>query len=348
MSSGSIAEIIQSIESRVEVFAKSNEKIADQTHLLALNAMIEASRAGDAGKGFGVVAGEVKNLANQAAANTKQLRSQVLVEIREQTEALQSQFLHNEKVRLTEMSQTLVQLIVRNLYERTADVRWWATDESLFRCLEKGDSENERDRAIESAQHVFLRLSLINRFYSVYLNLVLVDSHGKVIACSQPERFSRVNQADLGQAAWVRAALETSSGDQYIADEIAADPLHEGRMVAVYATAVRSEGKIDGKVLGALGVYFDWEDQARIIVQNEPNLTAEEWKYSRVLLLDAHANIIAASDGKNLFEPFPLQNQGKTKGYYRTATGDWVAFARTLGYQEYDGRGWYAVIIQKV
>lgn len=97
----SLVEMMNRLEEssrEVVSFVAMIREIAEQTHLLSLNAAIEAARFGDEGRGFSVIAGEIRNLAEQSSNSAKQVTKVVSAILKETAQAVDSTKLVAEQV----------------------------------------------------------------------------------------------------------------------------------------------------------------------------------------------------------------------------------------------------------
>ncbi len=315
------------------------QKITATTRILALNATIEAARAGDAGKGFAIVAQQVRVISEQIAKISKELTEEMGRKLAELTTLGRKLVTQIRGQRLTDLALNMIDIIDRNLYERSCDVRWWATDSAVVDCLQKPSNE--------SALFACKRMGVILGAYTVYLDLWVADRTGRVIANGRPDRYPKVRGMSVAGENWFKQAMHTNTGDEFVVNDIMVNTSLDNKTVATYAAAVRRDGDLHGEVLGVLGIFFDWGAQSQNVV-NSVRLSEDEKNITRAMLLDSKFMIIASSDGNDVLQrSFPLKTDDNKTGSYADQQGNTIGFALTPGYETYKGLGWYGCIVQQ-
>ncbi len=241
---------------------------------------------------------------------------------------------------MTAKAQVAIDILVRNLYERTADIGFLATDEDVRRFIRDsaeltGNIHSEK-RLNEERERLRMRFGEYVAKYSVYSDIVLLDTAGRVLA-----RLDDAVDVPRTDSPLLREALETTGA--YVETYAAVDLLPQHERALVYSYRVADES---GAAIGVLCLCFRFDNEMERIFANLA--AADDWAV--ILLLDADGTVIASSDGFHI--PVGAHVPPVLDAEYRIVrfgSQEYIARTRpTKGYQGYMGPGWYGHVMLPV
>lgn len=223
-------------------------------------------------------------------------------------------------------SQMAIDVLVRNLYERTADIGFLAMDDALRAFAAAG----ARTKAEHAA--MVLRLQAYVARYSVYRDVILLSPSGEVLA-----RLAGQPEVAVSRDPLLRQVLESSA--PYTEAAVRSDLFPGESRNLFYAVRVQDDS---GAVLGALFLCFDFEIEVKRIFAS----LQRRGDWSVITLLDEAGVVIASSDASQV-APGAVIDVAPGDGQLMRFAGRKYLASRRLaqGFQGYMGPGWSALVL---
>lgn len=178
-------------------------------------------------------------------------------------------------------AQVIINILVRNLFERTADIGFLATDENIRAFLQACAEKNLQASLLEARQSLIERFAEYVQKYSVYDDVILLDAKGYVQA-----RLNPTQSVERSNDALIQAALSTQ--DAYVERFGYSDLFPNQKQSLIYAYRVTDIAQ--EKVLGVVCLCFKFDDEIKGVFQH---LLCDA-SLETLLLLDAESQVIAS------------------------------------------------------
>lgn len=236
-------------------------------------------------------------------------------------------------------AQVAIDILVRNLFERTADIGFLATDEDVRRYLQ---SAAEKQSNIHLAKVLAEEREVLRqRFaeyvakYSVYSDVILLDTQGRVLV-----RLDDSISVETSNDPLLQEALTTSAA---FVESYREHDLRPGYPSLLYSCRVTDAG---GENIGVLCLCFRLGSE----VQGIFGKLREDADWSVITLLDQDGTVVASSD--RFYIPLGAKLEMARDCDYRVvrfAGNEYLATTLpTQGYQGYQGPGWYGHVMLPV
>ncbi|WP_018410397.1 chemotaxis protein CheW [Methyloversatilis thermotolerans] len=235
-------------------------------------------------------------------------------------------------------AQVAIDILVRNLFERTADIGFLASDTAIVEFMHA--HREMAGNAMRTRELSARRVELQRRFadyvakYSVYADIVLFDCDGQIVA-----RLDEHASVERTRDGVIAEALATDAA--YVERFGVADYIASGLPALVYASRV-SDGDDSS---GVLALHFRFEDEMQRIFARL--LDNEDWTV--IVLLDDGGRVLASSDTIQMPIGARLDCRNDEARLVRFAGRLYLSSRRDAKpYQGYAGPGWSGVALVPV